>query len=211
MKRLRDTKTLDEIPLLIQTVIRNWKKHSPVDCLIISPELQLMGRQPVNELPSRNKAAQYRLFLSESLEGKRPGVGKETPMPLSSSRTVVLDRIQPSVEILDTFRYATTPQDATVIRIDATAFENGGTLNIAIQVGRAALVGSFDVFPGDSALPTEETPQDALAQAWGIQPGETGTITYRFNKGQVFQLRATGGWVNQKGGINAFQARISVR
>lgn len=210
MERLRDTKPFDEISPLTQTIIQSWKRHSPVDCLIISPELEIMGRQPVNELSLRNKAKQYRLFLSEALEGKRPGVGKITPMPLSSSRRVVLDRIQPAVEVLDTFRYATVPEDDTVLRIDTTAFENGGTLTIDIQVGRAALVGSFDLF-GDSVLPTEGTPQDALAQAWGIQPGETGTITYRFNNGQVFQLRATGGWVNQTGGTNAFQAQISVR
>lgn len=211
MERLRDTKDLDELLPLKQMIIQGWKRHSPVDCLIISPELELMGRQPVNELPLRNKAAQYRLFLSEALEGKRPGVGEITPMPLSSSRRVVLDRIQPAVEVLDTFRYATVPEDNTVIRIDTTAFENGGTLIIDIHVGRAALVGSFDLFRDDRALQTEGTLQNALAQAWGIQPGEMGTITYRFDQGQVFQLRATGGWVNQTGGTNAFRAQISVR
>ena len=210
MKRLRDIKAFDDMPPLIRVILQSWKRHSPVDCLIISPELELIGRQPVNELPSRNKAARYHLFLVESLEGKRPGVGEKAQMPLSSSRGVVLDRIQPAVEVLDTFRYTTAPQDATVIRIDTTAFENGGTLTIDIQVGRAALVGSFDLF-GDGELPTEGTPQNALTQAWGIQPGETQTLTYRFEKGQVFQLRAMGGWVNQKGGINAFRARISVR
>ena len=40
-----------------------------------------------------------------------------------------------------------TSQNATVIRIDTTAFENGGTLTIDIQVGKAALVGSFDLLP----------------------------------------------------------------
>ncbi len=211
MERLRDEKALANLPLLTQIIVQGSKRHSPVDCLIISPELELMGRQPVNELPSHNKAAQYHFFLSEALEGKRPGVGESTPMPLSSSRGVVLDQIQPAVEVLDTFRYATDPQDTTVIKIDTTTFENGGTLTIAIQVGRSPLVGSFDLFPDDSALPTEGTPQTALARAWGIQPGETGTITYRFDKGEVFQLRVTGGWVNQEAGINAFQARISVR
>ena len=210
MKRLRAAKALDDLSPLTRVIVQGWKRHSPVDCLIVSPELELIGRQPVNELPSRNKAARYHLFLVESLEGKRPGVGEKAQMPLSSSRGVVLDRIQPAVEVLDTFRYATDPQDSTVIRIDTTAFENGGILTIDIQVGRADLVGSFDLFPGDSEL-TESTPQNALAQAWGIQPGETGTIIYQFDKGQVFQLRATGGWVNQEGGINAFRARISVQ
>ena len=210
MERLRTTKAFDDMLPLTRVILQSWKRHSPVDCLIVSPELELIGRQPVNELPSRNKAARYHLFLVESLEGKRPGVGEKAQMPLSSSRGVVLDRIQPAVEVLDTFRYAAAPQDATVIRIDTTAFENGGTLTIDIQVGRADLLGSFDLFPGDSEL-TESTHQNALAQAWGIQSGETGTITHQFDKGQVFQLRATGGWVNQEGGINAFRARISIQ
>lgn len=212
MERLRDSKALDEMSPLTRIIIQGWKRLSPVDCLIISPELELMGRQPVNELPRRNKAEAYRLFLVGTLEGKHPGIGEGTPMPLSNSRGIVLDRIQPSAEVLDTFRTTDTDsQNYTIVRIDTTAFENGGTLTINIQVGRATAVGSFDLFAGGTELPAQGTPQDALAQAWGIQPDETGTLTYQFDKGQVFQLRATGGWVDEKGSINAFRARIFVR
>ena len=215
IKRLRDAKGIDETPPLTQTIVQAWKRHSPTDCLVISPELELMGRQPVNELSRsewHTRAEHYQLFLVESLEGKRPGLGEKDPVALSSSLNVVLDRVQPSIEVLDTFQApAAGSQDYTVIKIDATAFENGGTLTIDIQVGRAAPVGSFDLFDGNSELPTEGTPEGALANAWGIQPGETGTIIYRFDKGQVFQLRATGGWVGEKGSINAFRARISIR
>ena len=215
MKRLRDAKGIDEMLPLIQTIVRAWKRRSPVDCLIISPELELMGRQPVNELSryeSHTRAAHYQLFLVESLEGKRPGLGEKDPVALSSSLNVVLDRAQPSIEVLDTFQApAAGSQEYTVIKIDATAFENGGTLTIDIHVGRAAPVGSFDLLDGNSDLPTEETPESIFAQAWGIQPGETRTITYQFGKGQVFRLRATGGWVGEKGSINAFRARISIR
>ena len=215
MKRLRDAKGIDEMPLLIQTIVRAWKRHSPVDCLVISPELELMGRQPVNELSRhrRDKRAEhYRLFLVESLAGKRPGLGEKDLVALSSSLNVVLDRMQPSIVVLDTFRTpAADSQDYTVVKIDATAFENGGTLTIDIQVGRAALIGSFDLFDGNSELPTESISEGALAQAWGIQPGETGKITYPFAKGQIFQLRATGGWVGEKESTNAFRARISIQ
>ena len=215
IKRLRDAKGIDETPPLTQTIVQAWKRHSPTDCLVISPELELMGRQPVNELSRsewHTRAEHYQLFLVESLEGKRPGLGEKDPVALSSSLNVVLDRVQPSIEVLDTFQApAAGSQDYTVIKIDATAFENEGTLTIDIQVGRAAPVGSFDLFDSNSELPTEGTPEGALANAWGIQPGETGTIIYRFDKGQVFQLRATGGWVGEKGSINAFRARISIR
>ncbi len=215
MKRLRDAKGIDEMLPLTQTIVRAWKKNSPTDCLIISPELELMGRQPVNELSRHKwhmKVEHYRLLLVESLEGKRPGLGEKDPVALSSSLNVVLDRAQPSIEVLDTFQApAADSQEYTVIKIDATAFENGGTLTIDIHVGRAASVGAFDLLDGNSDLPTEETPENILAQAWGIQPSETRTITYQFDKGQVFQLRATGGWVGEKGSINAFRARISIR
>ena len=215
MKRLRDAKGIDEMPPLIQTIVRAWKRHSPVDCLVISPELELMGRQPVNELSRhrRDKRAEhYRLFLIESLAGKRPGLGEKDLVALSSSLNVVLDPVQPLIEVLDTFRIPETgSQDYTVVKIDATAFENGGVLTIDIQIGRTAPIGSFDLFDDNNESSTEGMPEEALAHAWGIQPSETGTIIYRFNKGQVFQLRATGGWVDEKESINAFRARISIQ
>ena len=72
MKRLRGAQGIDAISPLARTIIQGRKQYSPVDCLIISPELELLGRQPVNEL--RGKASVYRTFLVEALEGKRPGL-----------------------------------------------------------------------------------------------------------------------------------------
>lgn len=215
MKRLRDAKGIDAMPPLTQTIVGAWKRLSPVDSLVISPALELMGRQPVNELSRyewHTRAAHYQLFLVESLEEKRPGLGEKDPVALSSSLNVVLDPVQPLIEVLDTFRIPETgSQDYTVVKIDATAFENGGTLTIDIQIGRTAPIGSFDLFNDNNESSTEGMPEGALAHAWGIQPGETGTIIHRFDKGQVFQLRATGGWVDEKESINAFRARISIQ
>ena len=119
-------------------------------------------------------------------------------------------RIQ--TEILDFFR---TPerghQDYTFVKIDATAFEDGGMLTIDIRVGSGKAAGSFDLFNGDSELPTEGVPVNTLAHEWGIIPGGTGIIVYRFDQGQVFQLGATGDWFSEKGSVNAFRARISIR
>ena len=215
IKRLRDAKGIDEMPSLLQTIVRAWKRHSPTDCLIISSELELMGRQAVNELSPykwHKKAEHYQLFLVEALAGKRPGLGQKAPTPLSSNLNVILNPAHPSIEVLDTFRtLAAGSQDYTVVKIDATAFENGGTLTIDIQVGRAAPVGSFDLFDDNSETSTEGISKGALAHAWGIHPGETRTIIYRFDKGQIFQLRATGGWVDEKESTNAFRARISIQ
>ena len=212
IERLREEKGTGEMSPLTRKILWSRKRHSPVDCLVISPQLQLMGRQPVKELSQDNRARMYQLFLEDALEGKRPGVGEKDPIPLSSNRSVVLNRIQPTIEVLDTFR--TTPtdsQDYTVVKINATAFKNGGTLTIDIQVGRSPLIGSFDLFDANVQLSSEGTPHGALAHAWGIQPGKIGTIIYPFDKGQIFQLGATGGWVSETGSANAFRARISIQ
>ena len=80
MKRLRDVQGMDAIPPLARTIIQGRKQYSPVDCLIISPELELLGRQPVNELASKNASRNYRTFLVEALTGKHPGLLEDNAM-----------------------------------------------------------------------------------------------------------------------------------
>ena len=121
-------------------------------------------------------------------------------------------------------------QGYTVVGINTTAYENGGTLIIDIKVGRDKAIGIFHLLDGDKKLPTEKVPDgidpeewnsqqsneyekalDALTKVWGIFPNETGRIRYQFDQGQRFKLCATGD--DQWGGagtINAFLARISV-
>ena len=152
------------------------------------------------------------------MEGKRPGLG-----PL------VLTPEQPSQEVIDTFRSPVAAhQDYTVVYIDTTAFEAGGTLTADIRVGRDNGIGIFHLLDGDKKLPTEEAPdgidpeawndQDsdeyekalgALAKVWGIFPGETGHIMYPFDRGQRFKLCATGDQWGGIGDINAFVAKNS--
>ena len=214
---------------LAQTIMKGWKtgskKSSPADCFVISPGLELMGRQPVNDLgnDSRRRGLQaytyYFAFLKDALAGRFPGLGN-----------LILRKEQPSLEVLNTFR---TPmvahQDYTVIVIDTTAFEDGGTLTIDIHVGTDDAKGKFHLFDGDKELPTEKAPDgidaevwnsqqgaayvktlDALATVWNIDPGDTERISHRFSQGQLFRLCAAGNRWSEKGSINAFQAKISV-
>ena len=206
----RESKTFDTTHPLAQAIVKGWKagfqKNSPVDSFILSPELELMGKQPVNELidDSKSRGLQchegYLTFLKEALEGKFPGLGN-----------VVLSSEQPSQEILDIFQIPMVGyQNYTVVMIDARAFEGGGTLIIDIEVGRGDAVGFFYLFDGDSELPTEEkVPKGKLASTW-VSPGDTRQITYRFERGQFFKLGATGSWRPEKGSTNAFHAKISV-
>ena len=135
-----------------------------------------------------------------------------TGVQMQETKAEIEEEQQIQTEILDFFR---TPerghQDYTVVKIDATAFEDGGMLTIDLQVGSGQAAGSFDLFDGDNELPTEGAPDNILAHEWGIPPGGTAVIAYRFDQGQIFQLGATGDWFSEKGSVNAFHARISIR
>ena len=140
------------------------KKGSPVDCLIISPDFELMGRQMVNELREDckrrglSRREYYLTFLKEALEGKQPGLGN-----------IVLTPEQSSQSVLDLF---CTPkadyQDWTVVIIDTTAFEKGGTLTIDIEIGREEGEAAFYLLDGDTELSTTEgVPKDMLTLGMG--------------------------------------------
>lgn len=227
MRRQHGFKPFDKTHPLAQAIMKGWKKRSPVDILVISPELELMGKQPLNELFSSGDIVQnYLAFLQDSLAGKLPGFSEGTsqpsPGPDSESLTeldtavaedlkVILTSEKPKWEVLNIFR---TPkqghQDYTVIEIDTTVFEEGGLLVIDISVGSAEPAGSFDLYASDTELPTEGMPHGALASAWDVPSGKTGTIKYRFNRGKVFKLGGTGSWSSEEGSTNAFLATISV-
>lgn len=210
-RRERESKTFDTTHPLAQAIIKGWKtgskKGSPVDCFVISPTFELMGRQLVNDLgeDSRNRGLQsdayYLSFLKEALNGKQPGLGN-----------LILTSKHPSQKVLDTF---STPigdhQHYTVVVIDVGAFENGGTLIIEIEVGRGDGDGTFYLLNGDKTLPTKEgiLKDDILAWAWSAS-GETGQITHRFDQGQLFKLGVTGYSDEEETCVNAFQAKVSV-
>ncbi len=211
-RRERESQNFDTSHALAQTIIKGWKtgskKGSPVDCLVISPAFELMGRVLVNDLGEDRERSGWRYdyeyylaFLKEALAGKQPGLGN-----------VVLTAEDPSQEVLDIFRTPTVGyQDYTVVVIDTTAFENGGMLTIDIKIGREEGEAAFYLFDGATELSTEEEkPKDILTWTW-VEPGDTCQIIHRFDRGQFFKLGTTGGhWARDEPCINAFQTRISV-
>lgn len=120
---------------------------------------------------------------------------------------VVLTDENSEQEVLSVFRTPETDaHDYTVIKIDVTAFEDGGTLIIDVWVGDAEVPGSFDLFADNT---TKLVPDDALASARDIPMDQREVIKYAFNRGKVFKL-GTIGSSSGKGKINGFLAKISV-
>ncbi len=223
-RRKREGKTFNTDHALARTIMKGWVKGSPVDCFVISHDFELMGSVDFNEFLDNlqrpeDEPVAYMQFLKDSLQDKRPGLGD-----------ILLTPEQPSQEVVDTFRAPKMAhQDYTVVYIDVTAFEDGGTLTANIQVGRDSGIGIFHLLDGDKKLPTEKVPEgiapekwnnqesteyekalDALTRVWGIFPGQTGQITYQFKRGQRFKLCATGDQWGGVGDINAFHVKIAV-
>lgn len=231
-RRDRESKVFDTTSPLVQAIMKGWKKDSPVDCLVISPDFELKGQLPLNEYSThavdggRTAAENYRLFLVESLEGKLPGLSRENSFrylfgevedssvePLLSDLNVVLNSIQPSLEVLDIFgSLAPGCPGYTVVKIDVTAFETGGTLAIDIRVGGAEKGGSFYLYDVDVEIPTErgERYYHSFANATDMPPNGAAEIRYPFYRSQVFKLVIAAAAENGEGSVNAFQARISV-
>ena len=220
-RRKRESKTFDTTHALAQAIMKGWKKRSPADSLVISPEFELMGRLPVNErISPYNGAEGYLLFLQESLDKKLPGLGEESSEPRPTdleellenaveSGAIVADGLKtvltsehPKQEILSVFRKS----DYTVVEIDTTTFKDGGVLTIDIWVGDAEVAGSFDLFAGNT---TELVSENALASVKDIPTNQREVIKYPFDQGQVFKLGAIAS-AKGNGKINGFLAKISV-
>lgn len=198
-------------------IMEGWTEHSPVDCLVISPEFDVLGKLQLNDFfddcyrSGISDEEGYLNFLNDSLDVKFPGFGNTTSDPLLTGANIVLDREHREAEVLHILRAPRHgEQDYNVITIDTTVFENGGILNIEIRMGSAISGGSFDLYDGDTELPTEGLPSGALTSVWDIPSGQRSKIKYQFDKGRIFKLGATGTWFSGKGNINAFHANISV-
>ncbi len=217
LRRQQGFKPFDKKHLLSQAIMKGWKEGSPADTLVFSPELELLGRLPVNERSAPyNGAKGYLLFLKNAIDGKMPGLNEDILEPtktdwntlvesgaiVDSGLNVVLTNGKSEQEVLSVFR----TQDYTIVEIDVTAYKDGGMLSIEIWVGDAELTGSFDLF----ASTVELVPENALASAKDILPDERETIIYRFEKGRVFRLGAIGN-SGEKVKINGFLANISVK
>ena len=225
LKRQQGFKPFDKTRPLAQAIMKGWKKNSPSDSLVLSPDLELMGRLPVNERSSPyNGEKGYLLFLQESLDGKLPGLREASSEPQSkdwdsvletavesgvikdNSLSVVLTREHSEKEVLSVFRTSKVEsQSYTLIEIDATAFKEGGVLTIDVWVGESEVSGSFDLFAADT---TELVPDNALASVRDVLTNQREVVEYPFDRGQIFRLGAIGS-SSEKGKINGFLAKIS--
>ena len=202
---------------LAKAIMEGWTVDSPVDCLVIAPEFDVMGKLPLNDFFDdcyKRRISEedgYLKFLVDSIDSKFPGFNDNTSDPLLTGVNVVLNHELSEQNVLHVLRAPKYGhQDYNVIHIDTTELKDGGELTIDIRMGNAKSGGSFDLFDENTELPTEGVPTEAVAGVWDVPSGQRGIIRHHFDKGQVFKLGATGTWFSGKGNVNAFLAKISV-
>ena len=88
-RREREGKTFDTSHPLAQKIMTGWNERSPVDCLVLSSELELIGNLPINDffitkLEGLGDEEAYLIFLKAALTGKKPGLDDSTSGPQST-------------------------------------------------------------------------------------------------------------------------------
>jgi hypothetical protein len=103
-------------------------------------------------------------------------------------------------------------QKFNVYYIDTTAFPNGGTLDIQIDIAADSRTdGSFNLFPPNFPIPTRGRPDGALEGRYDVRRGTSTRFVYRFRSGQVFALGLEGNWFSPSGATGSVTFRASVR
>ncbi|NOH01082.1 MAG: hypothetical protein HND47_03465 [Chloroflexi bacterium] len=127
-------------------------------------------------------------------------------------RTLVLTRSQPSAsaegELVAPGR---EKQKYTLFLVDTRDFQNGGTITFEITLGTGESDASFDLFPEGVPIPTEGRALDSVATLYDLPRGSSGTMSYTFAAGQVFQFGASGNWFSPEGTTNTFTFTVTVK
>lgn len=101
-------------------------------------------------------------------------------------------------------------QNYNIFLIDVTDFQTGGTLVIKVMLGEGESDGSFDLFSQNVTPPIEGRAKDSIATLYDLKSGKSGTLSYKFTSGQVFQFGATGNWFSRENSTNTFTFTVTI-
>lgn len=158
----------------------------------------------------------------ETAPGTAPAPLQSTPhLPVPSGapqrpegeHTIVLTHASPASERTVTIIAPGMGLDNySVFTIDTRDFEEGGILEIDIQIARTSGTdGSFDLFPSNVRIPTRGRPVGTLTGRYDIRRGSATKIEYRFSPGQVFAFGLEGNWFSPQGAAGEVRFRARVR
>lgn len=186
----------------------------PVDSVLIAPDLSVVGHLNVDE-PAAMHPEGYVSFLRRGLAAARGEehveVAHAEAKPAArrvGPRERILTPAAPTDSILHVIRRAGLGEPGmTYFSIDATAFAQGGRLEITVRLGEAAALGKFELCAATGDDARMMSPVETLDE---LQPTTSGTLTLDFDAGARFGLAAMAAAGSDEGAINSFLATVTV-
>jgi hypothetical protein len=214
----------DDVARVCKLVRANY--GYPVDSVLIGADLRVHGHVNVHEPRGRDPAA-YLAFLRTGLAAAgrvaaAPGrvsaagavgdAGEADAEVATARRPLQVTPERPTASLLDVFRARGFGRPSMVFTmIDATAFVDGGVLEIGIRTGSGSAAGRFELCAA--------APEGGEGAALMMQPVEaksvaresTATLAHEFASGGSFGLAVAPVAGTPQAGANAFVATITVR
>jgi hypothetical protein len=206
----------------------------PVDSVIISAERRLAGHINVHE-PEAMTPEGYLSFLKRGLKDagrdvrgdssssvpqtpQSPETALQANADFSTSSPVTLTPEKPMGTVLDVIRrHGFGKMSMGFYSIDASAFADGGLLDITVEVGKQNLGGQFELCVMAPAEPKAERGEQVTnmymqpVKSFRVATGQTKSLQYEFKEGGMFGLAAIPDANGNEGVVNAFHATITVR
>jgi hypothetical protein len=193
----------------------------PVDSVLVGADLTVRGHVNAHDEKARD-ADSYLAFLRKGLAdagrtasavaSDKAAVGATTRRkPISD---LLLTPDLPTASHLDTFTARGFGQpNITFVPIDATAFANGGTIEVEVRVGSGNASGRFEL-----CTPLEHTSgkvkntfMQPVLELPAVARETTQKLVHEFAKGDHFGLVVTPALGTIEGETNAFLATVTIR
>jgi hypothetical protein len=193
----------------------------PVDSVLVAADLRVVGHVNVNDVAV--DPVRYIAFLRQGLaaaDRTLPAVASavmpETTAVTGRPRELKLTPAQPGTSLLDVVRCRGFGQPSFVYHaIDATAFAEGGVLEIEVRVGSGTIAATFElcaevVLPGDESKAGERHFVQPV-QSRSVAREGSDKLVHTFKKGDRLGLTVKPAPGSTEGDLNAFLATVTVR
>lgn len=183
----------------------------PVDSVLVTPELEVVGHLNVHE-PEALSPLAYRNFLARGLaraRGEPPPAPEPPPAIEAGPGAMRLTPEEPTASRLDFFR-AGAPGELAMhyVPLDLSAFPEGGSLELEARVGGRGAAGKFELCATPTGDPSFSSPVRTLER---VAAGESATLTLAFEPGRAYGLAVMAAAGSAEGATNAFLATVTVR
>jgi hypothetical protein len=196
----------------------------PVDSVLLGADLAVHGHVNVHDAAGHDPRA-YLAFLRRGLaaagrlapDATAPAAARAAPKRgAAAPKPLVVTPAAPAASLLDAFRARGFGEPSMAfVTVDATAFADGGVLELEVRVGSGAAAGRFEICAPVADDPETGAPAPRAMRPVATLPSvareTTATLRHEFAKGGRFGLAIMPATGTEEGDGNAFVATVTVR